>query len=103
MLSQYGTNGLSTLKAWAGVHAMILKPSIQTVHQGDPFDLLDRRPPIELPALVMTNEVFVFSYNANDVASQLEKLAAACRSIPGCVVKWNRPATQEEVDAAWKP
>lgn len=98
----YGTNGLNTLKHWAGVHAVVLQQSTQTVHHGDLMNLLDNRQTIEVPALVMTSEEFHFTYTALEVAAELQRLAEVCSLHPGCVVKWTRQATQEQVDAAWK-
>lgn len=98
----YGTNGLNTLKQWAGVHAIVLKQSTQAVHHGDPMDLLDNRQTIEIPSLVMLSEEFYFPYTSAQVAAELQRMAEVCHSNPGCVVKWTRPATREQVDAAWK-
>jgi len=100
----YGINGMRTLKDWAGVQAMLMEPITQLVDDLDleVFDLVSRPTfSIELPSLVM-GEQFVFLYSAGEVKAELERLAEACKRSPGCVIKWVRHASQDEVEKLWK-
>lgn len=98
----YGINSLKTTKDWAGLNVMVMKPYAHEVTDLDPLSALESGAySIRLPSLVM-GETFQFLYDHKSVLRELESLRAECDKHPGCVLKWVRHATDEEVERLWK-